>query len=111
MPQVMPMNTHIEPQNLFTASAILSRMLSPRTCRDSTSLGLCSSGAARISAARCASLAAYRALSRTASAAVRGSCGAGACTPGLVAVPVMGPPLSLDARPGGGAAGGRFRTS
>ncbi len=59
MPTVMPMNTHIEPQNLFTASAILSRTLSPRTCRDSTSLGLCASGAARIASARsCASLAA-----------------------------------------------------
>ena len=58
MPNVMPRNTHMDPQNLFTASAIRSRKLSPRTCLDSTSLGLCAAGSARISAARCASLAA-----------------------------------------------------
>ena len=33
MPVVMPMNTHIEPQNLFTTSAILSRMLVRATGR------------------------------------------------------------------------------
>ena len=43
MPIVMPMNTYIEPQNLYRA-AIRSRMLVPRTCWDRTSLGLCCSG-------------------------------------------------------------------
>src|SRR5690348_3658424 len=40
MPVVMPMNTYIEPQNLFTTSAIRSSRLVPRTCWDNTSLGL-----------------------------------------------------------------------
>ncbi len=51
-PTVMKTNTYMEPQNLLTASAILSSRLVPRTCLDRTSLGLCSSGACRIIAAR-----------------------------------------------------------
>ena len=50
-PTVMPRKTYIDPQNLFTPSAILSRTLLPRTCSDSTSLGWNCSGACLISAA------------------------------------------------------------
>ncbi len=49
MPIVINRNTHIEPQTLFTQSAILSSGLLPRTCSEVTSRGLCSSGARRIS--------------------------------------------------------------
>ena len=62
------MNTYIEPQNLFTTSAIRSRMLVPRTCWDSTSLGLCSSGFSLIFSARSRTCAVASSMARSAAA-------------------------------------------
>ena len=72
IPIVIPMNTYIEPQNLFTASAIRSRMLVPRTCWDSTSLGLCSSGFSLIFSARSRTCAVASSMARSAAASVCG---------------------------------------
>ena len=112
MPVVMPMNTHIEPQNLFTTSAILSRMLVPRTWSDTTSFGLCCSGALRISSARRCTAASAWSISRTAApsvfglrrageplAAAGGTAGAGEATGWT-----WDPPLGAGQTPGRGPA-------
>src|SRR5689334_3867664 len=95
MPVVMPMNTYIEPQNLFTASAMRSRMLVPRTCWDRMSLGRCASGLALIFSARSFRCDVASSISCRAAPSLcgRGVCGDSAtCPPGSVIVSVMVPP-------------------
>ena len=66
------MNTYIEPQNLFTTSAIRSSRLVPRTCWDSTSLGLCSSGFSLTFSARSRTCAVASSIARSAAPSVCG---------------------------------------
>src|SRR5450631_4097581 len=98
MPMLMIRNTHIDPQNLLTASAILSSQLVPRTCLDRTSLGVWSCGAWRISSARAAIFAAAAAFALTAApavAAVAACVDPGPCPSGGAIVSVMEEPPGL----------------
>src|SRR5450759_5124398 len=91
MPMLMIRNTHIDPQYLLNASAILSSQLVPRMFLDRTNLGVCSGGAWRIASARADACAAAVTFALTAAEAVSAvACeDSGPCPSGGAIVSVM----------------------